>query len=137
MRKRCEGFLRPVECSEPLVESTCIDSKGKLAVPLINYTGKTIDSLTVRIHGLTNAKRIRSVERGELKGETMLDDKGKPLRVTQRYSKDIGVVLGEIKGNVAEYTLKGDEIYVHRICSRRSPRGSQCGRVGSVSDGGL
>src|SRR5450631_4412244 len=30
-----EGFSIPVVCSEPLVESTCIDSKGKLAVPLI------------------------------------------------------------------------------------------------------
>jgi len=30
-----KDFTRPVECSEPLVETTCIDSKGKLAVPLI------------------------------------------------------------------------------------------------------
>ena len=74
-----KGFRTPVECvvaklggvaalyDDVLVESTCIDSKGKLAVPLINYTGKTIDSLVVRIHGLTDAKRIRSVERGNLK----------------------------------------------------------------------
>lgn len=62
-----KGYVRSVECSEPLVETTCIDSKGKLAVPLINYTGKSIDSLTVRIYGLTDAKRIRSVERGNLK----------------------------------------------------------------------
>ena len=64
------GFVRPVDCSEPLVETTCIDSKGKLAVPLINSTGKTIDSLTVRINGLAGAKSIRSVERGALKAET-------------------------------------------------------------------
>lgn len=65
-----KGFVRPVECSESLVESTCIDSNGKLAVPLINYTGKTIESLTIRIHGLAGAKSIRSVERGVLKSET-------------------------------------------------------------------
>jgi hypothetical protein len=61
-----KDFRLPVSCSEPLVETTCIDSKDKLAVPLINYTGKAIASLTVRIHGLNNAKRVRSVERGVL-----------------------------------------------------------------------
>ncbi len=77
-----KGFTNPVKCvvarpmavaelyDDVLVESTCIDSKGKLAVPLINYTGRPIDSLIVRINGLTDAKRIRSVERGELKGQT-------------------------------------------------------------------
>ena len=51
------------------METTCIDSKGKLAVPLINYTGTPIDKLTVRINGLSGAKAIRSVERGALKAE--------------------------------------------------------------------
>ncbi len=64
------SFKRPVECSEPLVETTCIDGKGKLAIPLINYTGQPIDKLVVRIAGVTNPKSIRSVERGVLKSET-------------------------------------------------------------------
>jgi hypothetical protein len=64
------GFVKPVECSETLVESSCIDSAGKLAVPLINYTGKPIDKLTVKINGLAGAKAIRSVEHGVLKAET-------------------------------------------------------------------
>ncbi len=59
-------FARPVECSEPFVETTCIDSPGKLAVPLLNYTGKPLAKLEVRINGLSGAKRIRSVERGDL-----------------------------------------------------------------------
>jgi hypothetical protein len=60
-------FVRPVTCSEPLVETTCIDTGGsKLAVPLINFTGKHIDKLTVHVSGLTDARKIRSVERGEL-----------------------------------------------------------------------
>jgi hypothetical protein len=32
--------------------------------------------------------------------------------VTRRYSEGVGVVLAEVKGNLAIYTLKGDEIYV-------------------------
>lgn len=61
------GFVRPVVCSEPLVESTCIDSPGRLAVPLMNYTGKPIATLSVRLEGLGTVKAIRSVERGPLK----------------------------------------------------------------------
>ena len=37
---------------------------------------------------------------------------GEALRVTHRYSADIGAVLAEVKGASASYTLKGDEIYV-------------------------
>jgi hypothetical protein len=68
-------YLRPVECSETLVETTCIDTPSKdgkaarLAVPLMNCTGKPIKTLTVKLNGLTGAKMVRSVERGALKAE--------------------------------------------------------------------
>jgi len=61
------GYVHPVECSETLVESTCIDSAGKLAVTLINYTPLPIGKLTVKIAGLGAAKTVRSIERGALK----------------------------------------------------------------------
>jgi hypothetical protein len=70
------GFVRPVECGETLVETTCIDTPGKdgkparLAVPLLNYTGKPIKALAVKINGLTGARAVRSVERGALTAET-------------------------------------------------------------------
>ena len=35
-----------------------------------------------------------------------------PLPVTRIYSSEIGIVLGEVKGTKAEYTLHGDELYV-------------------------
>lgn len=60
-------FVRPVDCSEPLVETTVIDSPGKLGIPLINYTGKPIDRVTVKVSGVTKVKSVRSVERGALK----------------------------------------------------------------------
>ena len=59
------GFVRPVECSEPLVETTCIDTTkpaARLAVPLINYTGKPIAELTVKLVGVAKPKKIRAVE---------------------------------------------------------------------------
>ncbi|MFW6161203.1 MAG: hypothetical protein ACODAJ_00450, partial [Planctomycetota bacterium] len=63
-----DDFVRPVLCSEPLVETTCIDTADppRLAVPLLNYTGRPIAALTVRVRGLPRARRVRSVEAGEL-----------------------------------------------------------------------
>ncbi len=68
-----EAYVRQVECSVPLVESTCLDTRAqsgkraRLAVPLMNYTGQPIDHLTVRIRQLPKASRVRSVERGNLR----------------------------------------------------------------------
>ncbi len=46
------------------------------------------------------------------KGEPVRTANGEMLRVTYRYSDDIGKVLSEVKGTSAAYELKGDEIYV-------------------------
>ena len=70
------GFVRPVVCSETLVESSVIDTPAlagapaRLGVPLMNYTGKPVAKLEVKLTGLTGAKAIRSIERGVLKSET-------------------------------------------------------------------
>lgn len=70
---RESAAVRPVVTSDALVETTCIDTLDKdgkptkLAVPLVNWSGAEITSLTVTIRGLTQATRVRSVERGELK----------------------------------------------------------------------
>ncbi len=52
--------------------------------------------------------------------QPVTDAAGTALRVTQRYSKDIGTVLAKVDGTKASYTLKGDEIYVraHIISSK-------------------
>jgi hypothetical protein len=64
-------YRRPVVCSEPLVESTCIDTgDARLAIPLMNYTGKPIAELTVQIDGLKEVRRVRSVEQGDLKARS-------------------------------------------------------------------
>lgn len=62
-------FARPVECSEPLVESNCVDTAagGRLGIPLINYTGTPLARLTVKVQGVKAARSVRSLERGALK----------------------------------------------------------------------
>jgi hypothetical protein len=70
------GFARPVVCSETLVESASIDTPAKegrparLAVPLMNYTGKPLDKIEIRLDGLSGIKALRSVERGPVWFET-------------------------------------------------------------------
>ncbi|MDA1276731.1 MAG: hypothetical protein O2960_22155 [Verrucomicrobia bacterium] len=44
--------------------------------------------------------------------EPILGNDGKPLRVTHRYSDEIGMVLAEQTGLSASYPMRGDEIYV-------------------------
>ena len=51
----------------------------------------------------------------------MLGPNGEALRVTRRYSKDVGALLTKVDGISASYTLHGDEIYVRaRITSSKS-----------------
>ncbi|MCE9590768.1 MAG: hypothetical protein K8S99_09620 [Planctomycetes bacterium] len=70
-----KDFQRPVECSETLVESTCIDTPAlngkpaRTAVTLMNFTGKPIATLTVKINGVDKATSVRSMAHGELKPE--------------------------------------------------------------------
>ena len=60
--------FHPVACSEPFVESTCIDTAKppRLAVPLLNYSGKPVSKLTVTVRDLASAKAVRSVHHARL-----------------------------------------------------------------------
>jgi hypothetical protein len=68
------GFeARPVATTHSLVETSCIDTPAKdgkparLAVPLVNWSGDALTSLTVTIRGVDRATKVRSIERGDLK----------------------------------------------------------------------
>jgi hypothetical protein len=63
--------------------------------------------------GVTFTTQFIGSRRGvDLKSEAVRDEDGRELRVTRRYSDQVGAVLAEVKGNLATYALKGDEIYV-------------------------
>ena len=73
---------RPVTCSNRYVEATLIETtapKRRLAVPLMNFTGERIDELTVTIPGVRNAKRVRTIEHGDI--TPRYTDKGMQVRL--------------------------------------------------------
>lgn len=64
---------KPVVTTDGLVETTCIDTPAKdgkpakLAVPLVNWSGSPLTSLTITIRSAEKITKVRSVELGELK----------------------------------------------------------------------
>jgi hypothetical protein len=63
--------------------------------------------------GVTYTTQFIGTRKGfDPKNEPVRAPNGEALRVTHRYSADIGAVLAEVKGLSASYRLKGDEIYV-------------------------
>jgi len=44
------GLQRPVEVSEPLVEAVVLESERGIVVPLINWTERDLEAVTVRLH---------------------------------------------------------------------------------------
>jgi hypothetical protein len=52
--------------------------------------------------------------------EAVIDEKGKPIRTTRRYSNDIGRVLESSTGAKAQYTFDDDDLYVRaRVTSTK------------------
>ena len=101
------------------VELKCIESDGKQltveveAEPGVEYT---IEFVGTR-------------DKADLTGEPVTDAEGKPLRITYRYSDDIGQVLQSSTGNSATYKFTGDEYYIRArvTSSKKHPNPSEVG----------
>ncbi|MFN0196844.1 MAG: hypothetical protein ACKVT0_08850 [Planctomycetaceae bacterium] len=89
--------------------------------------------MSVRVHAETGVEyRIEFV--GTLKGfstdsQPVLDETGKPLETTRKYSDEIGQTLKAVEGTSAEYELQGNELYVRArvISSKPHPNPSEPG----------
>ena len=63
--------------------------------------------------GVTYRTQFIGTRRGfDARHEPVLAKSGTPLRVTHRYSDEVGAVLAEVEGATAIYEMKGDELYV-------------------------
>ena len=56
------------------------------------------------------------------RSEPVRTPKGDAIRVTHRYSGDVGKVLATVKGTKASYALKGDELYVRARVTSSKPK---------------
>jgi hypothetical protein len=75
--------------------------------------------------GVTYTTRFIGTRRGyDPSSRPVVDAEGKTVRTTRIYSPQIGAVLAEGQGPKANYTLKGDEIYVRAkvISSRKNEK---------------
>jgi hypothetical protein len=74
------------------------------------------NQLSIRIQpekGVSYTTQFIGTRRGyDPSNQPVTDAAGNWLRVTHRYSEDIGTVLAEVSGTRPRYRLKGDEIYV-------------------------
>jgi hypothetical protein len=92
-------------------------------VELLDVT-RTKNRLALRIRGepgITYKTQFIGTRKGfNPKNEPVRAPNGDPLRITHRYSADVGAVLAEAGGTEAAYDLKGDEIYVRaRVVSSK------------------
>ena len=53
--------------------------------------------------------------------EPRLDDDGKPIRTTRKYSPEIGQVLATVSGTTPSYQLTGQELYVRAVITSTKP----------------
>jgi hypothetical protein len=50
-----------------------------------------------------------------------VDDEGKALRATRKYSQEVGQVLATEPGNSPKFQLTGDELYVRAVVTSSKP----------------
>jgi len=96
-------------------------------------TGVTLSSITTSDDGLSitiepeegityTTKFIGTRKGFDPSSEPVLDNEGNPVKITKRYSDEIGVVLKEVEGTSASYTLEGDELYVRALVVSSKPK---------------
>ena len=73
--------------------------------------------------GVSYRTQFIGTRRGfDSRSEPVLAKSGTPLRVTHRYSDDVGRVLAEVEGANAAYEMKGDELYVRAKITSTKPK---------------
>lgn len=63
------GTNLPVRCSEPLVESTIIQSKHGVAIPLVNWSGQPVKDLEIKVTIPTSSKKVTLASGHAVKAE--------------------------------------------------------------------
>jgi len=114
------GFLTPESILKAMEAGDFYTSTG-VVLNDVSYEKNTLSVQVDAEDGLEyTIQFIGTPKRYDKSSEPVMNAEGKSLPVTRTYSKDIGTVLAQVKGTRADYTFKGDEIYVRaKVTSSR------------------
>ena len=91
-------------------------SSSGVSLRQIQRTGNTMRIEVEAEPGVTYTIRFMGTRRGfDASRSPVLSAKGEPVRATQRYSDQIGETFSVVEGNRAEYSARGDELYVRAV----------------------
>ena len=91
-------------------------SSSGVSLRHIQRTGNTMRIEVEAETGVTYTIRFIGTRKGfDASRSPVVSAKGEPVRATQRYSDQIGQTFAVVVGNHAEYTARGDELYVRAV----------------------
>lgn len=91
-------------------------SSSGVSLRQIQRTGNTMRIDVEAEPGVTYTIRFIGTRRGfDASRSPVVSAKGEPVRATQRYSDQIGETFSVVVGNRAEYSARGDELYVRAV----------------------
>ena len=91
-------------------------SSSGVSLRQIQRMGNTMRIEVEAEPGVTYTIRFIGTRKGfDASRSPVVSAKGEPVRATQRYSDQIGQTFAVVVGNHAEYTARGDELYVRAV----------------------
>ena len=91
-------------------------SSSGVSLRHIQRTGNTMRVEVEAEPGVTYTIRFMGTRRGfDASRSPVVSAKGEPVRATQRYSDQIGETFSVVVGSRAEYSARGDELYVRAV----------------------
>ncbi|MEX2174196.1 MAG: hypothetical protein WD872_07530 [Pirellulaceae bacterium] len=120
-----EHLIRAIKAGESYASSGVTladvryDAQGKTLELTIQPDGDA--TFTTQFVGTLRGFDDTSEPTLDTNGKPPVDKNGKPLRVSRKYSQEIGQVLATAEGPTAKYKLTGQELYVRAIVTSSKP----------------
>jgi len=119
--------LAPTSLIDALERGDFYSSSG-VSLESVTSSSEGLDLKVATEEGVTYRIDFIGTRKGyDASSEPVKDSKGKEIRATQRYSRDIGVVLKTVNGPSGSYRFSGDEFYVRAVVtsSKKHPNPSE------------
>ena len=120
-----ETIIRAIKAGDCYASSgvTLSDVRYDAAKKTLELAIEPSEGVTYKTHFVGTLRGFDDTTRPVLgsDGQPLKDKNGKPARVTQRYSNDVGRVLATVEGLKPHYELTGKELYVRAVVVSSQP----------------